>query len=200
MSRGPLSSAEGVSRAIAEAALAEGTFVAPMVLLAGELRFPFDEVESLKATAAVAAPLAQGATNLKEAVDSAHELLKSPWVQSSSAALEVTARIQEAFSQNVQKLPVSWLDAQANRILLEHRHYQKRIVLGETTIRSVLVPTGGTTPIPTYLPETLWNKLPMFQTLAVRLLAEAHVQQDQYESHPCALKVSAIARLVTLPA
>ncbi len=38
----------------------------------------------------------------------------------------------------------------------------------------------------------------MFQRLRVRVIAEVHMQQDQYESHPIALRVVALARVSVL--
>ena len=44
----------------------------------------------------------------------------------------------------------------------------------------------------------LTKKLPMFQTMRVRIIAEAHLQQDQYETHPSALRVVALGRVASL--
>jgi hypothetical protein len=125
-----------------------------------------------------------------------NELLKTPWLaQSSSVAEGLTGRIKEAFGQGNRMLPPGYLESHTERILLEKRHYQKRTVLGQTWIRSLFIPAASQEAIPTYLPETLSTQLPMFQRLKARLIAEAHMQQDQYESHMTALRVVALARV-----
>jgi hypothetical protein len=179
----------------------DGSFTPPLVLMMGELFFPFDEVETLKATVTAVTPLIAPDRDkkLKETVDTANELLKTPWIHSSSGIAEgMTQKVREAFGQGSRMLPAGYLDTHTQRILLEQRHYQKRSVFGEEAIRSELVPAGSQMPIPTYLPGELAKKLPMFQRLKVRLIAEAHVQQDQFESHPSALRVVALGRSVTL--
>jgi hypothetical protein len=136
---------------------------------------------------------------LKETVDTVNELLKTPWLQSSSGVAEgLTGRVKEAFAQGNRMLPASYLDTHTDRMLLEQRHYQKRTVFGELWIRTTLVQSGSQTPIPAYLPESLSKKLPMFQRLKARLIAEAHMQQDEYENHPAALKVVALGRVMAL--
>jgi hypothetical protein len=40
----------------------------------------------------------------------------------------------------------------------------------------------------------------MFQRLKVRIIAEVHMQQDQYEAQPIALRVVALARVTALAA
>jgi hypothetical protein len=142
-------------------------------------------------------PLIAGDKKLKETVDTVNELLKTPWLQSSTGVAEgLTARVKEAFAQGNRMLPSSYLESHTDRILLEQRHYQKRTVFGEVWIRSLLAVPGSSTAIPTYLPEALSKKLPMFQAMRVRLIAEAHAQQDQYEAHTTALRVVALGRLI----
>ena len=188
---------EGVNEAIADAVSDDGTFTPPLVLLAGELQFPFDELETLKATVTAVTPLIAGDKKLKETVDTVNELLKTPWLQSSTGVAEgLTSRVKEAFAQGNRMLPPTYLDTHTDRILLEQRHYQKRTVFGEVWIRSLLAVPGSSATIPTYLPEALTKKLPMFQTMRVRMIAEAHAQQDQYEAHPTALRVVALGRLI----
>ncbi|UQA62403.1 DUF2169 family type VI secretion system accessory protein [Polyangium aurulentum] len=199
LTRGETTDAEGIHEAIADAVTDDGTFTPPLVLVVGELQFPFDELETLKATVTAVTPLIAGDKKLKETVDTVNELLKTPWLQSSSGVAEgLTQRVKEAFAQGNRMLPPSYLDTHTERMLLEQRHYQKRTVFGEPWLRSVLVPGGSQTSMPAYLPESLSKKLPMFQRFRARIIAEAHMQQDEYESHPAALKVVAVGRVVSL--
>ena len=45
---------------------------------------------------------------------------------------------------------------------------------------------GGGGSVPVYLPEALGKQLPMFQRFRARVIAEAHLPQDQYETSPTA--------------
>jgi hypothetical protein len=200
LTRAETTDLEGVNEAIADAVKEDGTFVRPLVVLAGDIAFPFDELETLKATVTAVTPLIAGDKKLKETVDTVNELLKTPWLQSGTGVAEgLTGRVKEAFAQGNRMLPPSYLETHTERILLEQRHYQKRTVFGELWIRSLFSPPGSSSQtIPAYLPESLSKKLPMFQTMRVRIIAEAHLQQDQYETHPSALRVIAIGRVASL--
>jgi hypothetical protein len=190
----------GIEAAIAGAVSDTGAFKPPLVLAAGELTLPFDEIETLKATVSAVSPLAAGDRKLKEIVATVNELFQTQWLMGSSGVAEsLTAKVKEAFAQSARLLPAGYLEAHTDRILLEQRHHQKRSVFGGTWIRALLTPPGATAPIPTYLPEALSKKLPMFQRLKVRLIAEAHLSQDQYEAHPSALRVVALGRVAAAP-
>ncbi len=199
LTRGETTDAEGIGEAIADAVAEDGTFTPPLVLVSAELTFPFDELETLKATVTAVTPLIAGDKKLKETVDTVNELLKTAWLSSSSGVAErLTQQVKDAFAQGNRMLPPSYVDSHTERMLLEQRHYQKRTVFGEPWIRSVLVPGGSSQPMPAYLPEALAKKLPMFQRFKARIVAEAHMQQDEYENHPAALKVVALGRVVSL--
>lgn len=73
-----------------------------------------------------------------------------------------------------------------------------RPVFGDDFIRALLVPSAAKTKIPCYIPVGLKKELPMFKSLPARILAEAHVAQDQFESNEYALKVVAVGRVVQL--
>jgi hypothetical protein len=196
LARGSPTDVEGINEALLDAVADDGTITPPLVLLAGELLFPFDELETLKATVTAVTPLIAGDKKLKETVDTVNELLKTPWLQRSSGVAEgLTGRVKEAFAQGNRMLPPSYLDSHTERMLLEERHYQKRTVFGELWIRSLLHPMGSQDPMPAYLPDSLTKQLPMMQRMKARLIAEVHMQQDQYETNPSALRVVALARV-----
>ncbi|APR80416.1 Uracil-DNA glycosylase, family 4 [Minicystis rosea] len=179
----------------------EGALTPPLVLFAGDLEMRFDEVEALQAALAAVAPFTSGPDKrLKDAFDSVVESLKSPWVQGSHRAAEaLQKRLSEAFAQGAWQLPQGWLDQQVERTLVEKRAYQKRKVFGQTWLVASLSQRGGTAQVPTYLPEDLGGHLPLYARFPVRIMAEAHLQQDQYESHPYALRTLALARVATPP-
>ncbi|HRI66192.1 MAG TPA: DUF2169 domain-containing protein, partial [Polyangium sp.] len=111
ITKGDSIDSEGIQEAIADAVADDGTFTPPLVLVQGELSFPFDELETLKATVTAVTPLIAGDKKLKETVDTVNELLKTPWLQSSSGVAEgLTARVKEAFAQGNRMLPPSYLD------------------------------------------------------------------------------------------
>jgi hypothetical protein len=173
-----------------------GAFRPPLALVAGELSLPFDELETLKATVAAVAPLTTGDKKIKEIVDTVNELLETPWLEGSSGVAEsLTARVKEAFAQSGRLLPAGYLDAHTERRLLEQRHYQRRTLLGKPWIRGLLSPPGAQASIPTYLPADLATTLPMYRRFRARLIVELHLQQDQHESHPHALRAVAPARV-----
>jgi hypothetical protein len=53
--------------------------------------------------------------------------------------------------------------------------------------------------VPVYLPEAAAKKLPLYQRFKARLIAEVQLAVDQYETHPAALRVLAVGRLVPAP-
>ncbi|WP_437759532.1 hypothetical protein [Sorangium sp. So ce1389] len=184
----------GVPQAILASISEKGRFTPPLVLVEGELRFVFDEIEALKATLAAVSPLAGMDRSLREAVDLASELLRSPYPQGATGA--ATTLIQ----QIKERLPPpdrSPAESQAERLLLEQRRYQTRTLLGDTWIRALLG-AGGQDALPVYLPKRLAPWLPMLPRLRVRLIAEAHLQQDQAESSRYALKALALGRVAAL--
>jgi hypothetical protein len=191
---------EGIREAIGDAVRDDGAFRAPLVLVAADLALPFDEIDTLKAAVALTKPVAGADPKLKEAVDNAEELLKTG-LALASAADKLTVRIREAFQQSANRvLPANYLETQLDRALLVERRYQRRTVFGITALRG-LVGFGGAAPaVPTYLPDTLAAQLPMYQSFRVRVVAEAHLQQDQYEAHPAALRVVALGRVARPPA
>jgi hypothetical protein len=199
LTRGHLIDGEGVSEAIGHAVDHTGTFTPPLVLVSGEVFFPFDELETLKATLTAVTPLVSGDKRLQEVVDTVTELLKTPWLQSSSNVAEgQTQRLKDAFAQSGRMVSPTYLEQHTDRVLLEQRAYQKRTVLGDTYIRSLFSPFGASNQIPTYIPEALSKNLPMFQRLKMRLIAEAHGQQDQYEANPVSLKATALGRVLPI--
>ncbi len=167
------------------------------MLVSGELEPGFDEVETLNAALAAAAPFATGSDKkLKDAFDQVTESLKSSWAQGSPRTAEaLSTRLREAFPQGAWSLPQGWLDQQIERAVVEKRAYQRRKVLGKTLLRAMLGPRGSA--VPAYLPEELAGHLPLYARFPARIVAEVHLQQDQYEAHPVALRVLALARVVT---
>ena len=192
---------EVLGRAVRE----DGRFLAPIVLLAGDLATPFDEIETLKATVTTVTPLAGNDENLRASVAVAKEFLALPGLASSPAVADgLTARVREAFAQGKRAVQPGYLEAQTERTLVEQRRYQHRRVLGGRRQRALFhVFDGGSTVKPpphvAYLPETVADRLPVSARFKVRVVARVHLPLDQYEQGSLALEVLALARLVTPP-
>lgn len=186
--------AAGVERALVEA-LAGEPFAPPLVLAAGELAFAFDELETLKATAAMAGPSALLDKRLKETLDMVAEVLKIPGLHSASGIADgLTRRIEEAFAPVAerQRLPADYLEGGRTRVLLAERRYQRRVVLGKTWIRSVLLPGRLTV----YLPEALAPTLPLFPTVRVRVLGVVEGRQEPGDGSEACLCAAAFAAVI----
>jgi hypothetical protein len=199
LTQAPMTDAAGVSRAMLDAISDRGRFTPPVVVLSGELRFPFDEVEHLKAAAAAAKPLAKDDKRLGDLIDTVNELAGTLLLQGSPGAIDSLLKdLSSAVSQSKRPLPVKFLDAHLERVLLEQRRYQKRTVFGAPMLRGLFTPTGSSAALPAYLPESVADKLPLVVQMKVRLIAEASSSQDQYESHPQALRVVALGRAMAV--
>jgi hypothetical protein len=193
LARGEATDPDRLHDLVADAVDDDGAFLPPLVLTAGELVLPFDEIAQLEATVAAVTPFAGEGEDLADAVDGARVLLEGRALGGSPGAAEgLTARLREAFQHTSRAVPPSYLDAQTERVLLAQRRFQKRAVFGETCVRALL---GA---VPAYLPDALAQRLPLYTRFRARILAEAHLAQDQYETHPTALKVIALARVMPL--
>jgi hypothetical protein len=167
-----------------------------LVLVAGELELMFDETRTLEATVAAASPLASADKRLKETIDSNAELAKSPLATAPGLAAGLTQRIREAWSKANRSLPADALDVSARAILLDQRAYQRKPLWSASFVRALLGGTDGAR-VPVYLPDEVAGQLPLVHRLTIRAIAEALPQQDPSETHPVALRVLALARVVT---
>jgi hypothetical protein len=192
---------DGVAGAVAAGLRADGKFAPPLVLTAGELRLPFDELETLKATVTTATPFVPGDDVLKAAVDGAKDFLAIPDLSPAPAVLDaMTGRVREAFGRVKRAVPASYLEAQTERALLEQRRYQKRVFRGEPHLRALLQGPSDKAATLVYLPDAVAEQLPLFARFGARIIAEAHLAVDQFEPHPHALEALVVAREIAAPA
>ncbi|MBK8256784.1 MAG: DUF2169 domain-containing protein [Polyangiaceae bacterium] len=202
LSRGTPSPAESLKRALSEAVDERGLFEPPLVLLAGELEFPFDEVESLKAALTVLTPLAGADVKLKNAIEAATEFLKTPGAdQFAKLAEGLLEKLREAFALVRKNLPVDYVDSNVERALLRQRAYSMKTLYGKRWIRALLrgapASRGGEGAPPVYLPEALREELPAYKRVKVKAIGEVDLQEDQEESASWVVKVNALARVVS---
>ncbi|HTN89769.1 MAG TPA: DUF2169 domain-containing protein [Sorangium sp.] len=194
LARGQAMRVEDLEQAMTDAVGEDGAFVPPLVLVAGELEFPFDEVETLKALVAAASPLAMADKKLKETVEAIHEVFKMPWVQGATSVVDgLTAQLREALGQN-RVVSSKTIEAHAERALLDHRHFQKRLVTGQMRLRALLSSTGGHVKVPVYWPEAAGRDLPGLQRMQVRMIAALGMRTEHHESAGIALRACSLAR------
>lgn len=199
LARGEPSNGPELALAVADAVTKHGTLDPPIMLAGGELSFPFDAWETVEALVIAATAAAVGDKKLKEVLDGVQETAKMPGIKRSTSIAEALAtRVREAFVQTNRQVGPGWLDAQAERMLVEGRCHQKRTVLGQTFLRCLLHTPGAEEGIPTYVPEALSKTIPLVVRMRARVIVEVHAQQDQYETYPRALRVLALARMVDL--
>lgn len=196
LAKAPRTDGKGVEEALEGAIGEDGKFVPPMVLLAGEIEMPFDELEALKAAMSTAAPLVTAADEgLKAAVGVAKDFVQMPGLSAAPAVCEgLTTRIRDAFSREKKGLPADYLEQQMERVLLGGRHYQRREVFGGRFLRCLIWLPGEKGAIVGYLPEEVGKKVPMWRRWRGRVVAEVHPQQDQFEGRGRALRVAAVGR------
>ena len=190
-----------LSEAVERGLRKDGKFVHPFLVVAGEMRLPFDELLTLKATISVASPFAPGDEALRASISDARDLLDVRDLSCPPGVYEgFTTRIQDAFRKMRRAVaPAGYLEEAAERTLLERRAYQRRDVFGGMYLRTLLTVTNGQRPWPLYLPDTSARKLPMFVRFSVRAIVEGWLQEDQFEQHPAALKAFALAKVTPMP-
>ncbi len=208
LSRGVPSPPDGLRKALSEAVDDRGAFEPPLVLLSGELEFPFDEVEALKATVTVLTPLGPTDKKLKDTLDAAADFLRTPGAdQFGQLAQGLTDRLREAFAQVRRSLPAEYVDSHTERALLRQRAYSMKTLYGKRWIRALLRSAGGPAgrggdgrgveaAPPVYLPEALKDELPAYRRVRVKALGEVDLQEDQEEAASWVVKVAALARVI----
>lgn len=169
---------------------------AQLYLLAGTISFPLDEIEMLKATARTAAPLAANDKKLKEVLDTVDEILRMPLEGAPDVVQGFTNRVRDAWAHANRLLPPDYLITHTERMLLNQRQYQKRELLDDEWIRCLYLGSAESLAIPTYIPAKLAKRLPLFRQFSGRMIIEALSQQDMYESHPMALRVVGLAKVL----
>jgi hypothetical protein len=183
-----------LERALFESVNAGGALAPRPLLLAGEIRFPFDHALALRALAIAARPLARGNARLAEVIELVEEMAKAPLDGSPEVADGLAASVHEAWAQANRSLPQGFLTAQTERALLAQRAYQRREVLGRTWIRALFTRAGEAAPIPALLPTSIAPRLPLFPRFPARLVAEPLPPQDALDASPVILRVAALAR------
>lgn len=201
LARGQESDGAAVRAAYAAGARADGRFAPPLLLVSGEIRFAFDELEALKGMAANAVPFMADDEALRAAVSAAVDYLRLPGLLPTPRAVESLARrVREAFARVPRGVPPDFLDTQTQRALLEHRRYQTRIFHGAPHLRILLDAPGERSASLVLASQEIASSLPLSPRFSARLLVEAHPFPDQYDPQPFALELLALGRRLGAPA
>jgi hypothetical protein len=177
------------------AASLEKRFVAPVVLLEGDLEVSFDDAEVLGRMIEILTPLEARDAKIKALLEDArgaHALsaLRSPATAANELLLKLTR----------ERCVVSGpeLEQAAYRSLLDEGKLLRRTVFGAQHLRAALGEADTSFTIPTYLAPALEGALPRVRTIPIRALAEVHARQDHVEPAPWSLRVLALARRVSV--
>ena len=163
----------------------------PLLLVAGELRPSFDEIEILRATAMAAQPVAGTDKKTLAAIALGQEALGSG--PRPDTALSLARQIEQASA--ALSLPPRYVASNAERMLLEDRKYKRRTLFGAPRVRAELTLPGAEAPLLVYLPDASATSLPLLPSFPVVALCEVRAREDLVEAQPDALIAMALGRV-----
>lgn len=165
----------------------------PLLLVTGELRPQMDELEVLKAMVRVAKPLSSNDKKLTTALTLANDAVTASPPAPTETLVALARQIEQAARE--LNLPARYFTEVVDRILLDGRHYRKRVLLGAPRIRADLGLAGGGA-MPIYLPEAAKEHLPLLAAFQAVALVELRPREDAAETHTDALFAFAVGRVV----
>jgi hypothetical protein len=166
----------------------------PIVLVAGELRPTFDEVEVLQATVAVVKQVAGGDKKVLGSLAVGQEALAAPIAPRPETTLGLVRQIEQAASS--LSLPPRYVSMEVERVLIEGRKYKRRTLLGAPRLRAELTPVRGGEAMPIYLPEAAATSLPLLAAFPAVTLCEVVPREDLTEVQDEALLAVALGRVL----
>ena len=166
----------------------------PLLLVAGELRPTFDEVEMLRATVAVVKQVAGSDKKILGALAVGQEALGASIAPRAETSLGLVRQIEQAAASLT--LPPRYVSAEVERVLVEGRKYKVRTVLGAARVRADMTLTRGGETMPLYLPETAASSLPLLVAFPVAALCEVLPREDLTETQDEALLAVALGRVL----
>ncbi|MEO5727987.1 MAG: hypothetical protein ABI134_10280, partial [Byssovorax sp.] len=194
LSCGPPVSAADVRSALADSLDDLVDLEPPFVLVAGELRPLFDEVETLRAAVAIARPVAGGDKKLLATLAIAEESLASPVPPRSDTALGLSRQIEQASVS--LSLPARYVASEVERVLLEGRKYKRRTLLGAARVRADLIVGREGAVFPLYVLDAVASSLPLLPAYPVTALCEVRPREDVAEAQGEALFAVALGRVL----
>ncbi len=196
LSRTPVTDVSKVGAALGRGFDSDGGFEPPIVVLAGEVRVPFEKHEWLASIASIAGAFGSSDKKLKEALALAAELAPAGAKAPPDLLDAAVSRIREAFDGVYRGMSGPYLDTRAERSLLVERKFQSREVFGHLTIRGELGGDARTpgSELPFYMPEALRQRWPLFSRLPIRAIVELRHREDEGEASAYGALAHAVAR------
>lgn len=183
-----------VHRALAESLDDLTDMDPPLLLVAGDLKPSFDELDLLRATVNVAKPLASGDKKLLSAIAVSEEAINASHTPRAETLLNLAKQIEQACSS--PSLPQGYVSAEAERVLVEGRKYKRRLLLGAERVRADLTLARSSDVVTLYLPLALVQSLPLLVSYPIIALVEVRPREDLIEPHGEALFPGALARVL----
>jgi hypothetical protein len=184
-----------IRRALADCLEDLSDFDLPLVLVSGELRPTFDEVETLRATVAVVQPVAGPDKKIAATLALAQEALGAGTPPRPDVAVGLCKQIEQASAS--LSLPPRYVASHEERMLLEERRFKRRPILGAPRVRAELtIPGGGGDAMLVYLPDGPSASLPLLPAWPVIALCEIRPREDIAETHAEALLAVAFGRVL----
>lgn len=183
----------GAQELLAGAVNASGVLNHPIVVLKGQLNFPFEELEELKAIVSAATPYTHGDPAALELLRHAREFLRADGQPCAGAAIRSWVEQVTSLYERRSLLVTGFLAQQARSALLTNRCYQLRPVFGGEYRRTLLQTSRSEAPLPVYLKKDAAELLPAVQFQNVAILGELHPPIDDADLAPLAVRVVALA-------
>jgi len=165
----------------------------PLVFCAGELQPKFDELETLRVSISVANSVAGTDKRMLGAIAVAQEATSASLPPAPETLRNLAKQIETASGS--LNLPPRFLVNHVERILVENRHYKRRMILGASRVRADLVFAGGEV-IPLYLLDDAAKSLPLLPTFPVVTVCEIRPREDLMEQQAEALLCVALGRVL----
>ncbi len=193
LSCGQPADAAEVRRALADCLDDLDELEPPVLLVAGELRPMFDEVETLRTTIAVAQLVAGSDKKVLAAIAVGQEAVAASIAPRPETALGFVRQIEQA--TNALNLPTRYVAAEVERVLTEGRKYKRRTVLGAPRVRADLTLRGGEV-MSMYIPDSASSSLPLLLSFSVVAICEVTPREDLTEAQDDALVALALGRVL----
>lgn len=165
----------------------------PLLLIVGEARPTFDEVETLRTTVAITGPLGPTDKRIQACVTQANEALASNPAPTAEKCLSLTRQLEQAATS--LSLPAKFVQTQVERTLLENRKFKKRQLWGTERFR-IELSTAGAEALPVYIDDAASGHWPLLPAIPVVLIGELRPREDAAESSPEAFLVRALGRIL----